>query len=450
MDEECPVERRTYHLLARRPWPGLLAAAVGLLLAGPAAAEPPPAAGTPLFPDEARKAALEKTAVALRLEIEEQGAAAPLAYREALATEPRLVAVQRAAGNHLAWLGQWEAAAAAYGAITRLDPYSPEGYALLGEALVQQGQVSGIEPIQKALEMDARAASARLPLARLARAAGDRARQAQILDGIAAEDRDQPVVVLERASLHLQQGEDEQAEKLLGGLVAGHDDAGLPLTVAELWLAHGRCGKAVPMLQQEATVRPRAESLRSLGWGLLVCGREPIRAAGAFTAALQRDNGDDGARVGLAWSLLALDRPGEPLDLANRWCDEVLRRNPSQPAALLALAEVHRRKGEASQAVAALDRLPAGHPAVDEADNLRARLAIEREDPYAAIDILRKLTERRPDLLHVRLNLAEGYIRAGRSREAREVVRTVSGLVPAGHPLLAHAERLLSSPRSQR
>jgi tetratricopeptide (TPR) repeat protein len=254
-------------------------------------------------------------------------------------------------------------------------------------------------------------------------------------------------VRLERVHLAHAQGQDARAAEETKALAA--EGGALELLAAEQLLAAHRCKGTVSGLQAVARARPSAEALRSFGWALLLCGHEPIRAAGAFRAAQGKDPADEGAQLGEAWALLAMPRSPEALELATRKADAVLSRNPAQVSAILARAAAHRKKGEFDQAEQWLARVPATHPARGEADNLRALLALDREDPYGALRILRELVASRPDLPHPRLNLALAFVRSGQSAEARRVLDEIIAKLPEFHPMRTHAQRVLGSVRSR-
>ncbi|MDY0061726.1 MAG: hypothetical protein RBU45_18090 [Myxococcota bacterium] len=408
-----------------------------ILLAGaPALAAPP---GPARFPEELRQEAVTGAAVARRLEVQESFPAAAIALRQAVQADPLAAVAARALFEHLLWTGDREGAATAAGALTRSDPYGAEGYALLGLARLLQGQEEGIPQLQKALEMDPGGAAARVPIARLARAAGELPRAGAILDGIDPTEQQHAAVLRERASLLFRLGRDDEAGRLLDALAALPE--GGALAAAELALGQGRCELALPRLLTVADREARAEALRSLGWGLLTCGRRPLQAAGAFSRALQLDRDDEGARIGLAWALLATGEEGEPLLLAARWLDEVLTRDPAHPGALLARAEAARRQGDLAAAEGLLLRVAVQSPAAAEATQRRAGLLLQREDPYGAVALLRPLAEARPDLPMALANLMEALRRAGKSGEARTQAAVLGSRLPGDHPLLRFAEQ---------
>jgi predicted Zn-dependent protease len=86
--------------------------------------------------------------------------------------------------------------------------------------------------------------------------------------------------------------------------------------------------------------------------------------------------------------------------------------------------------------------VPETHPVKPEADNIRALTRLDREDPYGAAKILREILSRRPELRHVRLNLALALLKAGRSTDARTAADEAIAGLPASHPLVAYAQTL--------
>ncbi len=434
--------------LARSSVPWLLTLLLGAAVAAPRGA----GAAEPEAPDplaQARARAETQLAVALRFRIEEQLGPAELALNSAATEAPGDRRVARFAGQLALQRGQLDTAAAQFGAITRLDPYGSEGYALLGmtRALQQQG-ADAVTYLGKALEMDRLAAAARLPLARLAREAGELERATTLLREVAAEDEADAALLRERTRVALAAHQPAVAQRHVEAwLQAAPDAASGRLLAAETLLGGGACDQALPRLREEAKARPRAEALRSLGWGLLLCGGGPAPAAGAFWAALRQDANDDGARVGLAWALMAWPEHPAAQARAAALLDDLLARSPQNVAALLARAELHRSRKELDAAQALLERVPPSHPARIEADAALARIALEREDPYTALRILEPLAQQRRDRPQIGLNLALAQVRAGRSAAARESVRSAVESLPPQHALRAHAQTVLDSVR---
>ncbi len=396
---------------------------------------------------EAMRLARDRLAVAMRFEIQEQFMAAQQAYHDALIVDPWSVVGQRLAGEHFLRRGMYREAGRAFAAMTRLDPYSDAGYGLLGMVEVLQGAGDdGLGHLAKGLEMDPSGVTVRLVLWRLAMASGDLRRARDLLDGIPGAEAEVREVVMAKAATELAGGQVKAAAMRLDKLVeqSGGDPVA-SLRAAELLLGFGACREAMPRLIREAKDRPRAESLRSLGWGLLVCGHEPIRAAGAFEAALSKDRHDDGAKVGLAWSLMAIGTPSA-LTLAGRYLDDVMARDPVHTGAALARAWVHILAGEHRAAGELLSKIPAHDPVYPLAMEAGAAMAVAMEDPYGAIQRLVAAMAARPRDLHLKADLVVAYVKAGQSRKAEELLDSM----PQTDPVTQEARELMERARARR
>ncbi len=354
--------------------------------------------------------------------------------------------------GHLAWAdflvseGRASHALGPAGVASRLAPYDAAPYAARAAAHFWAGQGDhGRSMIDKALEMDPWSADALLTLAAALRESGDLQGEARVLKRAVAVTGGDLRVERAAALSALRRGAEAEARVRIGKLSTAGTGVTPTLIVADVYLAARRPHAALKVLQPAVAQHGGdARLMRALGRALLAAGAPPLRAAAAFRAAMNADPDDADAAVGFALALgstLPDDARGAA-DLAVRTLSGVLDSEPGHPGALLAQAHIARALGDPAGAQAWVSKVPEGHPAKAEADNIRALTRLDREDPYGAAKILREILTRRPDMRHVRLNLALAMFKAGRSTDARKAAdQAVAGL-PAGHPLVAYAQTL--------
>lgn len=354
--------------------------------------------------------------------------------------------------GHLAWAdfliseGRASQALGPAGVASRLAPYDAAPYAARAAAHLWAGQGDhGRNMIDKALEMDPWSADALLTLAAALREAGDPSGEARVLKRAIAVTGGDSRVERAAALSALRRGAEDEARVRIGKLATAGAGVTPTLVVADVYLAARRPHAALKVLQPAlAQYGSDARLMRALGRALLAAGAPPLRAAAAFRAAMKADPDDADAAVGFALALgctLPDDARGAA-DLAVRTLSGVLDSEPGHVGALLAQAHIARALGDPAGAQGWVSRIPEGHPAKAEADNIRALTRLDREDPYGAAKILREVLSRRPDMRHVRLNLALALFKAGRSTDARSAAdQAVAGL-PADHPLVAYAAGL--------
>jgi predicted Zn-dependent protease len=284
-----------------------------------------------------------------------------------------------------------------------------------------------------------------LALAGAIRESGDPAGEAEVLARALAVGGDDPAVLRAAALSSLRLGDEKAAAVHIGKLALVGSGATPTLTVAEIYLAARRPHAALKVLQPAiATHGADARIMRTLGRALLAAGAPPLRAAAAFRAAMRADPDDVEAAVGFSLSLTATlpDDARGAADLAVRTLSRVLDTEPGHVGALLGQAYIARALGDPAGALSWIGKIPESHPARVEADNLKALTRLDREDPYAAVKIFREILAKRPDMRHVRLNLALALVKTGRSTDARSTAhKAVEGL-PSSHPLVAHAGAL--------
>lgn len=354
--------------------------------------------------------------------------------------------------GHLAWAeflvseGRGSQALGPAGVTSRLAPYDAAPYAARAAAHLEAGQGDhGRNMLDKALEMDPWSPDALLALARALRRSGDLQGEARVLKRAAAVAGADPRVERAAALSALRRGDEAEASVRVGKLATQGTGVTPTLVVADVYLAARRPHAALKVLQPAVAAHganPRL--MRALGRALLAAGAPPLRAAAAFRAAMNADPDDADAAVGFALALAATlpDDARGAADLAVRTLSGVLNSEPGHVGALLAQAHIARALGDPAGAYGWASKVPETHPAKPEADNIRALTRLDREDPYGAAKILREILSRRPELRHVRLNLALALLKAGRSTDARTAADEAIAGLAASHPLVAYAQTL--------
>jgi tetratricopeptide (TPR) repeat protein len=183
---------------------------------------------------------------------------------------------------------------------------------------------------------------------------------------------------------------------------------------------------------------PDAGLLQFLGH---VCCRLGDFESGAkhLHACLERDAGNDGARVDLARALVALGA----LDEAEALC-------AASGASAAAGAELARIRGYALQtlgrrdeAAACYEKVVAGQPGDFETWNNLGNLRRETGDPSAAVEALARAAALRPDLAIIHRNLGGALAESGRLEESRAALGRAVRLAPGDTHCLVELSRAL-------
>lgn len=129
-------------------------------------------------------------------------------FTAAVRSAPDSAIARNNLGAALAAAKDWDGAAREYAAALRLDPGNADAWANLGGVRERQGDVAGaLTAYERARLREPLHAAAGLRLSRLHRRAGNPGAAAGALDRLLAAGMATPDVLLDRASLHLQEGE---------------------------------------------------------------------------------------------------------------------------------------------------------------------------------------------------------------------------------------------------
>lgn len=279
---------------------------------------------------------------------------------------------QRIAGDGYA------AAAVVLEEATTAFPESPAAFSALGRALyLDRRYLAAEEPLVRAMQMGDRSARTLYYLASTLWENNDAVRAEQVLRQSLARHPEHPSLLHQLGRLLLWQGRFAEAAALLDRV------ARLQPVAADVWIDLATALEGADELQPALAAYQRAVELAPdhyqarYGWARLLRRVGESEAARGQLEVYQRLLAEDQHRVsesGLEQARLAHGRElVEQGELAAALAH--LESLPVSPAVLAALAEVHRRRGDADAELSTLERAVARFP---ERQDLRARLAEAR------------------------------------------------------------------------
>jgi putative PEP-CTERM system TPR-repeat lipoprotein len=324
----------------------------------------------------------------------------------------------------------------------QLAPNSPNARRLAAQAYLSLGQparaLAVLEPLTGKQAADAEA----LTLAAQARLlGGDAALAASLFERAAKLQPNDPKIRTALALSHLQRGQGESALAELQR-VAADDSTG---TSADLALIAAQLQRRAfdPALQAIAALARKQPDLplpAHLRGQVLLAKRDVAGARAAFEQALAKDADYFPALTALAGLDLADKQP----DAARARFQALIKRNPRNGPAYLALAELGMRTGAGRDAVAA--QLEAGIKASPDDATLRLALAshhLETSNPKAALAAAQAGLARLPDHFELLGRLGQAQLLTGDSQQALTTFNrmvALQGRSPLGHIGLAEAQ----------
>ncbi len=182
--------------------------------------------------------------------------------------------------------------------------------------------------------------------------------------------------------------------------------------------------KAVDALQKKMPASPLPDHLRGR---ILLMKRDTAGAAAAFTAALAKDASYFPSNASLAAIDLAAGKP----DLAKARFDALLKADPKNHRALLALAELNIRTGapaaEVTRLVTEAVKASPGEPGPR---LLLVQNLLSNADPKAALVAAQDASAALPNNLDVMDALGRAQLAAGNSQQAVSTFKKLAGLQP--------------------
>jgi len=259
-------------------------------------------------------------------------------------------------------------------------------------------------------------------------ASGDSKAALAALDAVIAKDGDNSAALLLKGQLTLAAGD---AKSALAALRQARGKAGKELSrphQAELraWLVEANlaakdlAGAREELSQLQARV-PGSFAALFLAGKVALTDMDPTTAAAEFQKALAVNPGAGSARLLLGAALL--DKGST--EQAEQELRQLLAAEPGNAAARQLLARLYLSRNDTEGARQVLTESMLG---LQDAELLRfaTSVLLATGDLSDAINVLRKAVEQQPASAEPRLALAQAYLRAGRSAEAAEALKSVA------------------------
>ncbi|MES2715786.1 MAG: XrtA/PEP-CTERM system TPR-repeat protein PrsT [Pseudomonadota bacterium] len=330
----------------------------------------------------------------------------------------------------------------------QLAPNSPNARRLAAQAYLALGQparaLAVLEPITGPKAPDAEA----LTLAAQARLmAGDAALAASLFERAAKLQPDDPKIRTALALSHLQRGQGESALAELQR-VAASDSTGTSADLALIaaLLQRRSFDPALQAIAALAKKQPDQALPAHLRGQVLLHKRDTAGARAAFEQALRLDAGYFPSVTALAGLDLVDKRP----EVARARFEALLKANPRNGPATIALAELAMRTGAGRGAVAA--QLEAGIQASPDDATLRLALVghhLETGNPKAALAAAQAALVQMPDHFELLGRLGQAQLLTGDGQQALNTFNrmvALQGKSPAGHMGLAEAQLAANDP----
>lgn len=263
---------------------------------------------------------------------------------------------------------------------------------LVGQAKLLNGDIAGARAAYAgALRLDPVLDPARVSLARLEMDQGQPEQASQALQAVLSRNDRHPEALAAMAELSERDGRLEQAERWLTRIdeLAGPQQFGPALTLAEFHLRHGQMAKAQEALQRAQARAPQAVPT------LALAGRVALAAGDLATArmALARAATAAGYNVPQLTQIAALQLLAQVPQAAAHSLDKALTERPDHLPALVLRAGADIRLGELGAAELRIRRIQALAPRGGQGWALAGDLATARRQPEAALAAYRRAHE---------------------------------------------------------
>jgi tetratricopeptide (TPR) repeat protein len=387
---------------------------------------------------------------------------AGLEFRNALQIDPYFLRARIGLGRAADKLGNERAALAQFHAVIEADPANVEARVLAGRIYVLGAQPQkALDLVDSALEKDptngdlltvrgaareqlgdsagaladAQQAYKRAPdaeytvalLAALLQRSGRIDESVTLVEGTLGRHPDSTDLRQVLASLMAQRGDFAGAEAQLKELVRREPDVlEHRYALADFYVGRKNIDAAEQTLRQAVVAAPKDDQAKLALVAFLGAQRDEATAVAELDGFIHRDPHDYPLRLALARHFEDVGK----LDQAQHAYLEIVndaRRDPAELTASDRLAALRLRAGATAEAARLVETVLKENPGDSDALRLRARMALDRGDPEAAIVDLRAIVKDQPDSLPAHQALASAYIQNKEPALAEEALR--AGLV---------------------
>ncbi len=277
-------------------------------------------------------------------------------------------------------------------ALEKAHPKNANAQLLLGQAQHLSGNAAGARAAYAAaLQLEPGLDAARVSLARLETDVGDFGKATQSLNTVLSRNDKHPEAVAAMAELAERSGRLDQAERWLARAdeLAGIQNFGPALALAEFHLRHGQIEKAQEALRRAQTKAPEAVLTLTLAGRVALAAGEQAAAR----TALARASIAAGYNVPQLTQIAALQLQAGAPQAAAHSLDKALTERPDHVPALALRVEADIRQGELAAAEPRIRRIQALAPRSGQGWTLAGDLASARRQPDAALAAYRRAHE---------------------------------------------------------
>lgn len=353
---------------------------------------------------------------------------------QALALQPGNVEAHVLKGNSLAGLQNLDAAVAEVEAAVAADPDRPATHARLGYLELAKGdQAQAERAFKRAVDVAPRAAGPRIALANFYMATGDTAAAEQALhEAIALSPRDRLANQL-LARFYAVTGRLADAEQPLKTVAELATDGSGRLQLADYYVAMHREGDARAILEAVARSASPARSAAQLRLAqMAVANTDRAGAYRLLGDVLAREPENPEALAALA----ELQIGDQKLDEALANAQAAVKAKPRDARFQFVLGRVRAARHDDSEAMAAFSEALRLDPRYQPAELELARMYLATRQIPQAIQLASSALTHAPKSADARLVLARGYLMAGDPSSAERYVRELGRTAPESVPVL--------------
>jgi tetratricopeptide (TPR) repeat protein len=301
-----------------------------------------------------------------------------------------------------------------------------------GAARVQLKDKAGaLTDAERAVKLAPDNESAVALLASMYRNAGQTGRAVELVRNAVAKHPDAVDLRQVLASLYLVTNEPEIAQAELRKVIALRPkELAHRVQLALLYARSRKVAEAEQVMREATTAIPDSNDAKLAYVGFVSAQGSRERGEQALKQFIEHDPKNFDLQLGLG----ALQQRAGPLDTALATYGKIIESDGEGPAALTArnrIAAIQVSQGKFAEATKLIEETLKKNPRDNDALVMRGNIALERNDPAAAIADLRAVLRDQPGAVPVLRTLAHAHLVNGESALAEEAIRSAMDAAPA-------------------